>query len=128
MLKSIYTFLSITFIFLQIGHCISQTVSSPNLKCLSVLSTGDVTLNWTIPSDPAGNFVDYKIYSSLALAGPYSLVTTINTYTQTSYTHAGANANSNKVYYRIQTDYNPGPVLSTPLDTFSTIFLTVSGI
>jgi gliding motility-associated-like protein len=107
--------------------CFSQPVASPNLKCLSVSSVGDVTLNWTTPADPAGNFTDYRIYSSLAFTGPYTLVTTITTYTQTSFTHIGANGNSGRIYYRIQTDSKPGPALSTPLDTFSTIFLTVSG-
>lgn len=127
MSKSFSWFLFILPFLGQTGMCFSQPVSSPDLKCLSVSSAGDVALSWTAPADPGNNFVDYKIYASPALAGPYSLVTTINTYTQTSYTHVGANANLSRIYYQILTDYNPGPALSAALDTFSTIFLTVSG-
>ncbi|HEY4798287.1 MAG TPA: fibronectin type III domain-containing protein, partial [Bacteroidia bacterium] len=104
----------------------SQPVTSPNVKCISVAPTGDVTLTWVIPPDPGGNFVDYKIFSSLAVAGPYSLVSTITTYGQNSITVIGAGANTKRVYYLVQTDYNPGPVISLPLDTFSTIFLKVT--
>jgi gliding motility-associated-like protein len=125
--QNLYRFLLVAFFFFQIGKSYTQPVSSPDLKCLSVSWAGDVTLMWTIPSDPGGKFLNYKIYSSLAFAGSYSLVTTINTYTQTSYTHVGANANASRIYYRIQTEYNPGSVLSSPLDTPSTIFLSVSG-
>jgi len=121
-----FYFLFFLAICLPSAFLFAQPVSSPDLKCLAVASNGDVTLTWTVPAVPGGNFVDYKIYSSLIQAGPYSLVTTISTYSQTNYTHVGANANSNRVYYLIRTDYNPGPILSSPLDTFSTINLLVT--
>lgn len=123
-MKQITNFFSL---FLLSTFCQAQSVASPDLKCLSVAPNGDVTLTWAIPADPGGNFVGYQIYSSpLSPLGPYGLVGTVNTYTQTSFTDVGAAASVQRVYYKIQTEYNPGPVLSAPLDTFSTIFLAVN--
>ena len=110
---------------LQRGFCFAQPVASPDLKCLAVATNGDVTLTWVTPSGPGG-FIDYKIFSSTVQSGPYTLVATINTYAQTSYTHVGANANTNRIYYLIQTDYNPGPIIAAPKDTFSTVHLVVT--
>ncbi len=107
---------------------ISQ-VSSPQPLCVSVLPIplGAVTLNWTTPIDPLNQFVNYKIYRAPALAGPYALVLggTITVYNQTTFTDNTAGANTAIKYYYIQTTYNaPGAILSPPIDTVRTIFLT----
>ncbi|MBI4946990.1 MAG: gliding motility-associated C-terminal domain-containing protein [Bacteroidetes bacterium] len=105
--------------------CLAQPVASPNVKCVSVAANGNVTLTWVTPAGPGG-FLDYKISSSLTLAGPYSVVGSVNTYSLTSFTHVGVGANTKRVYYLVQSEYNPGPVLSAPTDTFSTLFLNVT--
>lgn len=104
---------------------LAQPVTSPEINCVSVIPTsGNAVLTWTAPPDLGSTFVSYKIYSSLIVTGPYALIATINTYTQTTYTHVGANANAARVYYLIQTE-SSGSVISAPRDTFSTIFLNV---
>lgn len=105
--------------------CFAQPVASPDIKCIAVQITGDVSLTWTTPADPGGTFLDYKIYSSLVPGGPYNLVTTVSAYSQTTYTHIGANANASRIYYLIQSE-STGPVLTAPADTFSTIFLSTN--
>lgn len=113
-------------LFSTFGFCLAQPVASPNVKCVSVDPTnGDVTLTWITPSGPGG-FLNYQIYAAALSAGPYTLAGTVNTYLQTSFTHTGAGANLVEKFYRIQTEYNPGPTLSPPADTFSTVFLTVT--
>lgn len=103
--------------------CSAQPVSSPDVKCVSVAANGDVTLTWAIPAN-TGTFVDYKIFSSLVPAGPYTtLAGTVTTYAQNFFTDAGAGANTKEVYYIVQTEYSNPNGISAPQDTFSTIFL-----
>jgi gliding motility-associated-like protein len=114
------------FCLLPSSFCLAQ-VSSPAVKCLTVFPVnGNVTLTWVTPSAGSG-FLDYLIYSAPAAAGPYTLVGTVSTFIQTSFTDITAGANLARKFYKVQTEYNPGPVLSAPIDTFATIFLTVSG-
>lgn len=104
----------------------SATVLSPQLRCVSVLQNGDVTLTWSTPADPGNEFNRYLIYTSPALSGPYSLLPPISVYLQTSYTHYGANANAAPVYYYIQSQFTSGTlVVSPPLDTVCSMHLNV---
>lgn len=101
-------------------------MASPNVKCVAVALNGDVTLTWDIPADPAGVFANYSIYvSTVSSLGPFTLVGTVTNYTQNSFTHTGTNANAQRVYYKVHTNYNPGPIASPATDTLSTIFLSV---
>ncbi len=98
---------------------------SPDVKCVSVQANGDAALIWTIP--PSGNFVAYHVdTSSNPVVIPFNTYTTVTPYTSTGTTHTGANANHKRMYYRVETEYNPGNIISAPKDTFSTIFLTVT--
>lgn len=125
MLKNLYLFLFFAFHLLSVGNSFAQTVSPPAVKCISVAGNGDVTLSWVIPADPGGNFVAYKIYSSsVSFTGPYTLIGTETTYTQSFFTHTGAGANTQRVYYKVHTEYNPGQTLSFSSDSLSTIFLS----
>ncbi len=99
-------------------------VASPQPRCVSVLPNGDVTLTWSTPIDVAGTFNCYLIYSSNSLAGPFTLLDSIFVYTQTSYTHIGANANSASVHYCLKT--RSGGTIAPPLDTITSIHLTVA--
>ncbi len=119
-------FLYFLFFIFSVTICFSQPVASPNVKCISVNPlNGDVTLTWTTPAGPGG-FIEYQIFTSPNLAGPYTLVGTVTTFSQTSYTHVGAGANLIRKYYKVQSSYNPGTVLAPPVDTLSTIFLTAT--
>ena len=123
--KAFFFLLIFAPLLLPTAYCLAQPVASPDVKCVTVNSVnGNATITWLTPADPGGTFVDYKVFSSLAVAGPYSLVGTINVYSQTSYTDITAGANTKRVYYLVRTE---SPALAAPVDTFSTIFLTVSG-
>lgn len=117
-------YLLFAFCLLTVNTCLSQSVSSPDVKCLAVLPNGDVTLTWTIPA--SGSFVSYHIDTSSFATGPFATYTTIPSYPATSCTHFGAGANTKRKYYLVYTESSTAPLLSAPKDTFSTIFLTVT--
>lgn len=100
---------------------------SPQPRCVSVLPGGDVTLSWTPSTDPSGQFNAYMIYTSNSLGGPYTLLDSIFTIGQSTYTHTGANANVVPVFYYIQARCNCGTLqLSPALDTVRTMLLNVT--
>lgn len=103
-------------------------VSAPDLRCLSVNTTGDITLTWIQPADPLGQFFSYEIFSAPIPAGPWTTVATITTYTQTTYTHVGANGNGGSKYYCIRTRWGAGGNnISAPLDSLRSIYLNLGG-
>ncbi len=101
-------------------------VSAPVVHCASVNAAGDVLLTWAIPADPANQFFRYDVYGASVQTGPFSLVGSISTYSQNSYTHVGAGANVQSKYYYIVTLSSAGTVTSTPSDTLRSIFLNVN--
>lgn len=115
-------------VFFALQHSFaSASVLSPQMRCVTVLQNGDVVLTWSTPADPGNEFNRYLIYTSSSLSGPYALLTTLNTYLQTSYTDSGANANAASVYYYIQTQFNSGSlIIAPPLDTVCSIHLNVA--
>ena len=120
-------FLAFSVFVLMCFICRAQPVASPDVKCVSVAANGDVTLTWATPAGPGG-FIDYKIFSAPALAGPYTNVGTVLVFSQTTFTDFGAGANTQRVYYLVQTEYNPGNIMSAPADTFSTIHLLLTNL
>lgn len=101
-------------------------VQSPQPRCVAVLPNGDVTLTWTPPDNTVGTFSSYHIFSATSPGGPYKLVDSVANWSQTTYTHVGANAQANMVYYYIQTRSGcDGRYAAAPLDTVNTIFLKV---
>lgn len=118
----------IFFSFFSFSDCFGQPVASPEVKCLAVNpANGDVTLYWTIPSDPGFTFLNYQIYASTSATGPYALAGIVNNYAQNMFTHMGAGANTIRMYYLVQTE-SSGFGLAAPQDTFSTMFLTVANV
>ncbi len=102
-------------------------VKSPQPRCVAVLPNGDVTLTWSVPDNKDGTFHSYRIYSSASPNGPFQEIDSVLTYSQTTYTHAGANAQSVPMYYYIQTRSGcNGKFLSSALDTVNTIQLIVT--
>jgi gliding motility-associated-like protein len=100
---------------------------SPMLHCLAVDPSGNVTLTWEPPPDTSGSFNSYHIYSSTSPSGPFNAVDSIFSYTQTTYTDSGANANASPLYYYIQTRSGCAGAFYTPaIDTLSTMMLSAS--
>ncbi|GAB4136901.1 MAG: hypothetical protein Fur0041_11490 [Bacteroidia bacterium] len=102
-------------------------VLSPEVRCLAVQPNGDVVITWEQPLDTAATFNSYHIFTAANPNGPFTPLDSVFNYNQTSYTHAGANANNGPVYYYVQTRSGcAGQVMLPPLDTMSTIYLQVT--
>ncbi len=103
---------------------INAQLAAPDLRCVSVNTSTSTTLTWIIPPDPLNQFTQYQIWSSSSQTGPYAMIGTINTYTQTSYTQSPTNANLQSQYYYVTTI--SGTLSSLPSDTLRSIFLNLS--
>jgi gliding motility-associated-like protein len=107
---------------------VGDILDNPSLRCLAVQPNGDVQLTWVAPSDPDNFFSKYQIYSAAALAGPYTLVGTVNSYATTSWLHIGANANASSKYYYLKTLSGCSGLADNggTGDTLASIYLSVS--
>lgn len=104
---------------------ISAQVAAPQVECVDIANNGDVTLTWTPPSDPNGEFIEYRVYSNSS--GSYNFIGSITNINTTSYTEVGANANANSISYIVTSAYNNGSVQeAVQADTVSSIFLVIS--
>jgi gliding motility-associated-like protein len=101
-------------------------LDAPRLGCTEVFANGDVKLTWEVVVDTMNSFDSYWIYSSTNPAGPFTAIDSIfNRYINT-YTHIGAGANTQAVYYVFKTRSGcHSNKYSPPSDTISTIFLDV---
>lgn len=96
------------------------------LHCASVAQNGQVTITWTPPADPLGEFAYYQIYSATAAAGPYLPAGTVAPLSTPSFIDPVADGRSGPVFYFITTVTNGlPPEESLPSDTVATIFLQV---
>ncbi|UPT66539.1 MAG: gliding motility-associated C-terminal domain-containing protein [Sphingobacteriales bacterium JAD_PAG50586_3] len=103
------------------------TEPSPDLRCVSVLPNGDVQLTWIPVPNLVNTFDSYHIYSSTSANGPFTVVDSIFNINTATYTHVGAGANSQSIYYMIKTRSGCGGIIfSPPLDTLQSIYLSVT--
>jgi len=109
-----------TFLFYK-GN---SQVAAPQITCVSVTSPTSAVINWLIPPDPSGLFTQYQIWSSFSQTGPYTMIGTVNVYTQSSFTQTPSNANFQSQYYYITTV--SGASTSSPSDTIRSIFLNLN--
>ena len=112
------------FILQLIFHgCTTANAQSPSLLCVSVNINGNVQLSWAAPSDTCGSFTSYDIYYATQTTYPtFIKIDSISNFSQLTYTHTGANADIEPVYYYIQ---NNSGCFSNISDTLQSIFLTV---
>jgi hypothetical protein len=101
---------------------------SPDVRCIEVMSNGNIVISWIPPADPLNQFDSYHIYFSTNASGPFVVIDSIFTYTQTSYTHSGFNGQSGIGYYYMLTRRNISGTLqySNPSNTLSSMFLQVT--
>lgn len=100
-----------------------STNSSPQIKCISVDSIGDVTLTWITPANLNANFTNYQVYYSNKYGGPYvPAAASVAIPAQTSQTIPGLPANNFSFYFYIVTDTTGGGN-SPAFDTLSSINL-----
>jgi gliding motility-associated-like protein len=104
-------------------------IPAPRIHCTEVLPNGDVTLTWTIPEDPLHTYDSYHIFSSTSPTGPFTEIDSLTNYLQTSYTHVGAGANNNPVYYYVKSRSGCfGKFYSPSGDTVAAMHLDVTPI
>jgi gliding motility-associated-like protein len=119
---------NVAYFFIYVSIFLSTSligqVSAPILKCVSVSSPTSVVLSWTLPADPLNNFTQYQIWSSSTQTGIFTMIGTVNTYSQTFFSHAPSNTSSQSQYYYIKTVSN-GVNASTPSDTIRSIYLNL---
>ncbi|MFM9055171.1 MAG: hypothetical protein ACKOQY_00560, partial [Bacteroidota bacterium] len=111
-------------IFTSIG----DVIDNPEPRCLAVQANGDVVITWQPAADPTSFFAGTEIYSATSPAGPFTLLTTLTTALPASYTHIGANANSQVVYYYLRSlsGCDGTRTNGSTSDTLATMRLTVS--
>jgi len=114
------------FIFIFFSCRFLGQVSAPDLRCIEVLSNGDVKLTWVPPADPGGVFFAYEVYASISSSGPFNNIGSVAALSLNTFTHAGAGANVQSRYYFVKSTYGPGGGSSSlPSDTLRSIFLNI---
>lgn len=89
--------------------------SQPEIRCVNVIPNGDVTLQWTPPSAPAGYVSGYTIDYTQSASGTFTSVGNLSNPMATSFTHVGAGANAGVAFYRVIAQYQqPVPGLAAP--------------
>jgi gliding motility-associated-like protein len=112
---------------LLLGLHATAQVAPPQLRCLEVLTNGDVKFTWIPPTDPNNQFFAYEIYAANAFGGPYTMSAQITGPLSTNtfvLPNAGANISS-RYYYLLSTSGLNGSIRSQPGDTLRTMFLNV---
>ena len=104
----------------------ATVLDPPTLRCASVNAGNDVTLTWTPPADPGGDFDYYEIFHGTDPGGPFTSIGTVNVLAQTTFIHVGSGAGTAAQYYVMTTvSTAPPPNVSIPSDTVATLFLEV---
>lgn len=104
-------------------------INPPDLRCVEVLTNGNVKLTWIPPADPSGVFSSYEIYTSIAANGPYNNVGSVGALVLTTFTHVTIppGANGQSFYYYIKIKFGAGGASTTvPSDTLRSIHVNVT--
>jgi len=120
-LKRLYTLLIVLTVPIALW---SQATISPVLLCSTTDINGDVTLTWGESVDTCGPFIEYNIYASNDIAGPYTLIGTVTDELIDFFTHVGADGAVTTWYYYLEAVYDcPGYTitLSDTLDNLDPV-------
>jgi hypothetical protein len=93
----------------------------PELRCISVESNGNVTLQWIAPVDTGADFNSYHIYYSNNPTGPFISADSIFSYGTLTTTLTSVSAGSTSLYFYIKTREGCCSFFSVPSDTLRTI-------
>lgn len=100
-------------------------IESPDVNCVNVLANGDVTLDWDLTPNINNSFTAWMVYSATDRNGPFVLLDSVKTYSTNTYTHVGANADSQPMHYVVRSRSGcKGIVQNVAKDTISTIFVS----
>ena len=107
----------------------AQNITSPQIRCVSVMPNGNISVTWETPPDPLHQFSSYQIYTSTTKISEFihrkaELLIIIQTVTPVQ---GITNANTQPYFVYIQTVTTSSFTLQS-IDTVRTIFLIVSGV
>jgi len=100
----------------------AQTV--PTLRCISIDENQDVTLSWTQPADTGADFNAYLVYYRNAVSAPFSILSQVTDYNQSSVLINGSFATFGE-FMMVQV-FNGFADTSAASDTISPIVLGIS--
>lgn len=92
----------VLLIFILTGEAVTQP-TPPSLRCISVESSGAVTLNWLTPADTGSSFGGYHVYFATMQNGPFLAVDSIFNYNTLTTTISTVNANNATLWFIIKT-------------------------
>ncbi len=97
----------------------------PSIRSVAVATGGGVAVYWISPVDTGTSFYNYTLYRSSTIAGPYTAVTSVGNYFQTSFIDNSINATLSVYYYYLTTKSDCCIIESVPSDTLNTMKLNV---
>lgn len=112
-------------VFCLVCSLTANAINSPQIRSVLVLPNGNTTVYWQIPSDPFNEFKSYEVFYSPTLAGPYTNMASISSYTTFSSTCFSCNANNQSYYFYVQVKTQSN-VIVPALDTVKSIFLVLN--
>lgn len=98
-----------------------QIIQAPQLNCVSVDNSGDVVLEWTLPTNTCGPFIAHHIYRATSITGPYNLIASITNAAATSFVDPVGNGSSQVYYYYMESSYNCPGYLIAQSDTLDNL-------
>lgn len=113
MKKSLFFIIFLNFI--QIGY---SQYASPQLKCVQK-ETNEINLTWKTIAESCGAFQNYNIHYAPTKAGPFTILTTIPSFSTTTYKHTPVASTQNYCYFLTSNYSCPGT--STSSDTFCSV-------
>lgn len=118
---------SVSYGVLRVALKTKEPDPSIPLSCISVLPNGDVTLGWNESIDTIGSFFAYELRYNTNPNLLFDQLTSIQNISQTSYTHQGASAHLQPVYYQLLLKEKfTGGVTPLAFDTAATPTLSVT--
>ncbi|MBK8876221.1 MAG: gliding motility-associated C-terminal domain-containing protein [Bacteroidetes bacterium] len=106
----------------------SAQITPPEIRCITVESSGEITLNWLAPADTGTSFGGYHFFMSNQLNGPYVPIDSVFSFTTFTTTITGVNANTASLYFYIKTREGCCSQYSVPSDTLRSIRMIVTAL
>jgi len=117
-IKYLFSFLAIVLA----ANISAQT--TPTLRCISIDENQDVTLSWVQPADTGADFNAYVVYYRNAVSSPFSIISQVTDYNQSSVLINGSFATFGE--FRLVQVFNGFADTSAASDTISPIVLGIS--
>jgi len=118
---------TLSYVFCLLLVTIASSIhaqSPPTLRCISLDENDDITLEWTNPADTGADFNKFLIYYRASSTSPFSIISEVTDYSQTSVLLTGSYAGDGAFFMR--TNVNSFADTSIGSDTVSPIILQVS--